>query len=131
MPLLLLACATQPQQEAIKEDSTATPVEAVVNTSKVNEVATAPQAVLSLVERSQVLGNNEDYKGATFLLERAIRIAPRYPNSYYQLAEVRHLEGRQTQARSLAQKALSLGAQDDLLEAILLLLDKIAESESL
>ncbi|MCP5078413.1 MAG: hypothetical protein GY951_10210 [Psychromonas sp.] len=127
MPLILAACATQPQQsqEQPSNESSATEVvEPVVNTSKVSETASAPQAVLSLIERSQQLLNNEDVKGASSSLERAIRIAPRYPNSYYHLAEVRHIEGQNVQARSLAKKALSLGAQDDLLEAILLLLDK-------
>ncbi len=132
MPLILVGCASQPQQSQDKSTNEVSPPkieEPVVNANKVSEAVSAPQAVLSLIERSQVQRNNEDYKGATSSLERAIRIAPRYPNSYYHLAEVRHIEGRNTQSHSLLKKALTLGAQDDLLESILVLLAKINESE--
>ena len=141
LPLLLVACASQPQQPETK------PVEEVqVNTSekvsisstpepeveaaKVNETATAPQAVLTLIERSQQQLRDNDFKGAGKSLERAIRITPRYPDSYYYLAKVRYLEGQYAQARSLAKKTLSLGAQDSLLENVLVLLGDIHESEA-
>ena len=131
LPFFLVACASQPQppQEKPEQETTTEESQPSVNTSKVNETASAPQAVFSLIERSLQQLHNENFKGAASSLERAIRIAPRYPNSYYYLAEVRHLEGRNAQAQSLAKKALSLGAQDALLESVLVLLDKIHESE--
>jgi Tfp pilus assembly protein PilF len=150
MPLLLIACVSQPpkaQQDQVKdnqqrtqkittntmsnseEKTTSSKSESLVDAGKINETATAPQAVLSLIERSLQQLNNDDLKGAGRSLERAIRITPRYPESYYYLAKVRYLEGRYKQARSLAKKALSLGAQDSLLESVLVLLDNIHESE--
>lgn len=132
VPLLLVACASQPEHENIKKSaspSTSTKAEPIVKSVHVNEVATAPQAVFSLIERSQQQLSNDDLKGASASLERAIRISPRYPDSYYYLAKVRYLEGRNAQARSLAKKTLSLGAQDSLLEKVLVLLDNIHESE--
>jgi Tfp pilus assembly protein PilF len=130
VPLLLVACASQPQQSKSSQvPSIVSQSQPVVSADKINVTASAPQAVLSLIERSQQQLNNDNVKGASTSLERAIRIAPRYPDSYYYLAKIRHLEGRYAQARSLAKKSLSLGAQDNLLEDVLLLLDNIHESE--
>ncbi|MFT4837356.1 MAG: tetratricopeptide (TPR) repeat protein [Psychromonas sp.] len=49
-------------------------------------------------------------QAAASSLERAIRIAPRFPESYYRLGELRYQEGVYNQAVLLAQKALRLGA---------------------
>ncbi|WP_413699468.1 tetratricopeptide repeat protein [Psychromonas sp. KJ10-10] len=68
-------------------------------------------------------------EGAKRLLERAVRITPRYPDSYYYLAKVNYLEGRYAQARSLAKKSLSLGAEGNLLDNILVLVNDIHDSE--
>jgi len=141
MPLLLVACTRQPepQQEQIKNSDPITSTKGftkksmaspAINADKKDEIATAPKAVLSLIKRSQQQVKSDNLKGANSSLERAIRITPRYPDSYYYLAKIRYLEGRYTQARALAKKALSLGAQDDLLANILVLLDTIHESEA-
>ncbi|WP_232772547.1 tetratricopeptide repeat protein [Psychromonas sp. Urea-02u-13] len=132
MQLLLAACASTPQQEQVintQNISMPSKSKPVVSADKVNKIASAPQAVLSLIERSKSQLNNSNFKGASASLERAIRITPRYPDSYYYLAKVHYLEGKYSQARSLAKKTLSLGAQDNLLEKVLVLLDHIHESE--
>lgn len=76
----------------------------------VDDAAKAPAAVLSLLNRAQQQEQNGDQQAAVASLERAIRIAPRYPESYFRLGELRYKQGYYEQARSLGQKALSLGA---------------------
>lgn len=135
VPFLVAACANKIPQSSDQYESNGqqkeqtSNVKPKVKTGSINTTASAPQAVLSLIERSQQLLGYENLKGAASSLERAIRISPRYPDSYYYLAKVRHLEGLNTQARALAKKSLSLGAEDVLLENILQLLDNIHESE--
>ncbi len=76
----------------------------------VDNAAKAPAAVISLLKRAQQQENQGDQQAAAASLERAIRIAPRYPESYFRLGELRYKQGLYEQARSLGQKALSLGA---------------------
>ena len=86
----------------------------VIKEREVDEVVSAPPAVDSLLKKaaSQRRAGNETAAAAT--IERAIRIAPRYPTSYYMLADIRLEQGRTSQARSLANKALALGAEGEL-----------------
>ena len=75
----------------------------------VDETAEAPAAVTALLERAALQLQQGNDKAAQASLERAIRIAPRYPQSYFQLAELRFQQGNYAQAKALAQKTLSLG----------------------
>tara|TARA_R110001583_G_scaffold16561_21_gene67975 strand:- start:3568 stop:4029 length:462 start_codon:yes stop_codon:yes gene_type:complete len=141
VPLLLIACTSVPPQSEQQHTSNdkmkkqpqkpaASEPVPVVNMDAGNQIISAPKAVLSLIERSQQQIKEGDFKGAKISLERALRISPRYPNSYYYLAKVNYLEGQYAQARSLAKKSLSLGAQDDLLESVLRLLGDIQKREA-
>ena len=76
----------------------------------VDNTAKAPAAVISLLNRAQQQESRGDQQAAVASLERAIRIAPRYPESYFRLGELRYKQGHYEQARSLGQKTLSLGA---------------------
>lgn len=128
VPLLLAACSsvpTQPQQPQSNKQKA--PVSVM---DDVSESIDAPKAVLSLIKGSKRQIKQGDLKGARRTLERAVRISPRYPDSYYYLAKVNYLEGRYKQARSLAKKSLSLGAEDTLLDNILVLIDDIDNSEA-
>jgi Tfp pilus assembly protein PilF len=140
LPLLLIACTNVPPQsqqqihkqkiEVKEQPQTASEVEPMVNMDLGNHEISAPQAVLSLITRSQQQIKKGNLKGAKVSLERALRISPRYPNSYYYLAKVNFLDGQYTQARSMAKKSLSLGAEGNLLESILKLLGDIHDKEN-
>jgi len=125
LPWFLAACGTipvlAPVQEATKPTVVSPSVEETVVKSKekpkeqakpapVDDVAQAPAAVTALLERAQQQQRDGNEQAAAASLERAIRIAPRYPESYFRLGELRYQQGIYDQARSLAEKALSLGA---------------------
>ncbi|QFI37176.1 tetratricopeptide repeat protein [Moritella marina ATCC 15381] len=121
LPWLLTACGTIPTY-----NSNGTEVQGSTNTSKaeqskptpavkakqaaVDETAQAPAAVLSLMKRAEEQVARGDNPGAIASLERAIRIAPRYPETYYRLGERYFNQGNYKQARSLAEKSITLGA---------------------
>jgi Tfp pilus assembly protein PilF len=133
LPWFLLACSTIPAP--VTEVETVQPVSRVqepkvqTKVAPVDQAAKASAAVLSLLKRAeqQLSGDNE--QGAVASLERAIRIAPRYPESYLRLGELRYQQGQHTQARSLAEKALSLGAEGRLRKQALSLLDSIVSTQ--
>jgi len=124
LPWVLVACGTIPTQPTdktkrpevietrpepviiIPEPPVAAPQEVPVD-----KAARAPSAVVSLFKRADQQAQNGDSKAAASSLERAIRMAPRFPESYYRLGELRYREGAYNQAASLAHKALRLGAE--------------------
>ncbi|MCG6200831.1 tetratricopeptide repeat protein [Psychromonas antarctica] len=121
LPFVLLACATRPTVTPISQPTTPLPEQTTrptdtapvikqVQPSPVDNVAKAPAAVISLLKRAEQQTLNGNNSAAQASLERAIRIAPRYPESYYRLGELHYQQGSYALARSLAQKTLSLGA---------------------
>ena len=115
LPCFLLACQITPapvsEPPLIVGETKNETGKNQVKESPVDNAVKAPAAVLSLLARAQ----QQEDKAAIVSLERAIRIAPRYPESYFRLGELRYAQGEYAQARSLAQKALSLGATGKLL----------------
>lgn len=89
---------------------------------EVDDAVTLSPVVNSLLKQAQAQQSSGNNQAAIHTLERAIRIAPRYPESYYRLAELRYQQGNYQQATSLAQKALSLGASGELRQQSLLLI---------
>jgi Tfp pilus assembly protein PilF len=69
------------------------------------------KAVVALLNDATVKRRQGDLKTSTALLERALRIEPKNPNVWYQLADVRFRQQNYKLAESLAMKsnALSLG----------------------
>lgn len=63
-------------------------------------------SLLSEAHRAMVERRLGDAEG---LLNRAMRINPTSPEVYYQMALLRQAQGRTTQVRQLAERALSLG----------------------
>lgn len=128
-PLLLVACANIPTEDTSQktnneqQQTEAKPEKYKV--SKTNETSSASSAVVSLLQRAQQQQENGNVVGAVSSLERAIRISPRYPESYYRLAEIYYKQGKNNQARSLAEKALSLGASGELQTKSQSLINKI------
>ena len=113
LPWFLVACGTIPVPAPVNETvQPSTQSRSIVKpkSAPVDETAEAPAAVIALLERAQQQERNGDEQAAVASLERAIRIAPRYPESYFRLGELRYKQGSYDQARSLAQKTLSLGA---------------------
>lgn len=113
LPWLLTACATIPLSAPVKEtprpsSQPQSPVKS--QPAAVNDAAEAPAAVTALLKRAQQQQHDGNEQAAAASLERAIRIAPRYPESYLRLGELRYQQGMYEQARALAEKALSLGA---------------------
>jgi len=67
-------------------------------------------AVIALLDSAEKQRQSGDYMRAAAILERAIRISPRDPELYYQLAQVRYLQGNYHQTDQLCRKAISLAA---------------------
>lgn len=74
--------------------------------------AASNSAVVALLSSAQQQRKSGDYQRASVTLERAIRISPRNPELYYELAQVRYLEGNFHQSKQLCRKAISLAAGD-------------------
>ncbi len=127
LPWFLVACGTIPRVTPVPgQDTNQPPVTSTpevkaepksesktvqkVKPKPVDDTAKAPAAVAALLDRAKRQESNGDYQAAVASLERAIRIAPRYPESYYRLGELRFKQGLYSQARSLGHKTLSLGA---------------------
>lgn len=88
--------------------------EQAVKPKEVSDVAAAPAVVNGLLAKAGKQRQQGDLNTAMATVERAIRIAPRYPVSYYRLAELKFDTNNFANAKSLAQKAISLGASDSL-----------------
>jgi len=97
-----------------------------VKEAPVDKAVQANIVVHSLLDRAQQQLKSGDQLGAEGSLERAIRIAPRYPESYFRLAELRYQQGQYPQASSLAEKSISLGADEVLSKQANALLQKIS-----
>jgi tetratricopeptide (TPR) repeat protein len=96
-----------------EQEIIATP-EAIAKPREVSEVAAAPAVVNNLLAKAKKQQRQGDLSGAMSTVERAIRIAPRYPTGYYQLAVLKFDANEFSNAKSLAQKAISLGANGSL-----------------
>lgn len=138
LPWFIVACSTIPAYEpesetapVYKTEQPATESQAIVKpeSAPVDNAAKAPAAVLSLLERAQQQENKGDEQAAVATLERAIRIAPRYPESYFRLGELRYKQGDYAQARSLGQKVLSLGADWRLRKQVQSLLERVSSAQ--
>ena len=66
--------------------------------------------VLSLLTVARDQESRGDLGGASSSLERAMRIAPREPQVFYRLAQVRLAQGNAAQAEQMAQRGLSFAA---------------------
>jgi len=114
--LFLSACQMTPNAQTAPERNsnkqTTTP--ATKQVAKVDQVVKGSAVIDSLLKQADLQQQAGDNQLAIATLERAIRIAPRYPESYYQLAQMHYQQGNYAQSLSLAQKAISLGASGKL-----------------
>jgi predicted Zn-dependent protease len=73
--------------------------------------------VLALLTTARDQEGRGDLGGASSSLERAMRIAPREPQVFYRLAQVRLAQGDTAQAEQVAQRGLSYAAGRPSLQA--------------
>ncbi|PKM04538.1 MAG: hypothetical protein CVV16_04550 [Gammaproteobacteria bacterium HGW-Gammaproteobacteria-6] len=73
--------------------------------------------VLALLTTAREQEGRGDLGGASSSLERAMRIAPREPQVFYRLAQVRLAQGDAAQAEQMAQRGLSFAAGRATLQA--------------
>ncbi|WP_019614695.1 tetratricopeptide repeat protein [Psychromonas ossibalaenae] len=127
LPWFLAACSTLPQQQDKQAPAKTQAPKSVVKPqpAPVDSAAEAPAAVISLLDRADRQEDNQEHAAAIASLERAIRIAPRYPESYYRLAELHYKQGSDNLARTFAQKSISLGAEGMLRRQAEALLERI------
>lgn len=137
--LVMSACTVVPYEQARpnKPARTATqptvienqPQEALLVPQQPQNTLPATQAPKSLpaAQRMRQLASAEgekgEYKRAIALLERALRISPRDPETYYQLARNHLLMDDPAQALQLAQRGLSLKPVPELRSRLEQLLD--------
>jgi len=119
----LWACSTKPITSPATQPTTpssiSTPSDGIDNAVK---GSAALDSLFSLAEQQESKGN---LRGATGILERAIRISPRNPEIYLRLAELNYRQGKNAQAHSFAEKALSLNPNKTLTDQAELLLKKL------
>lgn len=73
-------------------------------------------AVRALQVSSQAAFAEGDFEAAAADLERALRVAPRDPELWHELARVRQAQGQFAEAESLALRSNSLAGGDEALE---------------
>jgi Tfp pilus assembly protein PilF len=97
--------------------------------------AYAPQpsestAIVSLINQAAQYRSSGDFAAASTSLERALRIEPRNPQLWYQLAQVRIDQQQYRQAENLAQKSNTLSQNNPRLRRLNWLLISRARSLS-
>lgn len=94
------------------------PVERGLSDRRVGSVPRQEDAVvIALLDESQERNRQGDVQSAISTLERGVRIRPRNPVLWHQLAKLRLQQQRPVLAESLARKSLSLTTSDDRLKA--------------
>lgn len=73
-------------------------------------VALAPGAGWASSTLGWILLRGGDLAGAASALERAAQVAPNDPTTLYYLAELRHIQGREDEARGLLKQAFTQGS---------------------
>lgn len=76
------------------------------------------RAVIALLDRARLDTGAGQREAAGASLERALRIEPRNPRLWHELAQLRLAQGQYVQAISLAQKSTSFAGRDRRLQAL-------------
>ena len=128
LALLLVGCASVTTQSPSGIDASSSPASPAATLSAPVEISpaeTAPkpvvsasQAVVSLVDRARTDAEAGQREAAGALLERAMRIEPRNPWLWQELAQLRLNQGQYAQAISFAQKSMSFSGQDRRLRSL-------------
>jgi len=125
--MLLAGCAsvtTQPAGEptvppAMTPPEMAPPAEqSVITPPEPKPVMSGNRAVIALLDQAQLHNEAGQREAAGASLERALRIEPRNPWLWHELAQLRLTQGQYAQAISLARKSTSFAIQDRRLKAL-------------
>jgi len=122
----LWACSTQPVVKKPVTSPTTSPTTPSSSSNSTDNTVKGNSALSSLLNLAEQQESNGNLQGATRTLERAIRISPRNPEIYLRLAELNYRQGKNAQAESFAEKALSLNPNNTLTEQAEILLEKLA-----
>lgn len=124
LALLLVGCASAPtQQTATSPESPTTETPQFGETPAIVVPETRPamsgnRAVIALLDRAQLDSTSGNRESAGASLERALRIEPRNPWLWHELAQLRLTQGQYAQAITLASKSRSFAGQDKHLQAL-------------
>ena len=105
--LLLAACASTPRPEPGPPPSPFSTLPPHPETP----------AIASLIDNARLDSQAGRYSNAAASLERALRIEPRNPRLWQELARVRLKQGEYAQAESVASRSNSFAGRDDALRA--------------
>ena len=102
----------EPAAPVVREQRPADTAPAPFETLPANPSAAQPQspAVVALLETARRDGSGGNLRLAQSRLERALRIAPRDPEVYVQLADVQRRQGQFLQAEQVALKGISVAS---------------------
>ncbi len=114
--LALGGCSSNTVAPPISEVSDRAPIERTIATEDVtNQPSTSAATVELLAQANDSLEANDQATAITYL-ERAIRITPRNPELWTQLAHAHLLDGNLSVAEQHARKAIALSSNDETLE---------------
>lgn len=124
--VLFAGCASAPTQPPIPEAMPAIPESMplpsgegiVVAPPEPRPVMSGNQAVIALLDRSRMDYESGKREAAGASLERALRIEPRNPWLWHELAQLRLTQGQYAQAITLAQKSTSFAGRERRLQAL-------------
>ena len=94
------------------------PEQGVVTPPEPKPVMSGNRAVIALLDQAQLHNEAGQRDAAGASLERALRIEPRNPWLWHELAQLRLTQGQYAQAVSLARKSTSFAVQDRHLQAL-------------
>ncbi|HQS57240.1 MAG: hypothetical protein B7Y56_00265 [Gallionellales bacterium 35-53-114] len=107
-------------EEASPPDAVAAPVsgEGVIAEPESGPPVSENRAVIALLDRARLDQGAGQREAAGASLERALRIEPRNPWLWNELAQLRLAQGQYAQAISIAHKSISFAARDRRLQAL-------------
>lgn len=114
-PIITPATGTAPGEVPVQAPGIAAPV--VEPEPEPKPAMSANRAVIALLDRAETSNKAGQREAAGAALERALRIEPRNPWLWHELAQVRLAQGQYAQAITLAKKSNSFGSGQRRLQA--------------
>lgn len=105
-------------EEASPPDAVTAPVSGEGVIAEPGPPVSENRAVIALLDRARLDQGAGQREAAGASLERALRIEPRNPWLWHELAQLRLAQGQYAQAISIAHKSISFAARDRRLQAL-------------
>ncbi len=112
LTLFVISCSTNPKQEAPVIDINDPGSSSSVSVIKPRAEVSKPIVVAGLQQNAAELNRKGESAKAASILERALRIQPRNPKLWHELANVRYTQERYQQAESLALRSNQYALRD-------------------